>query len=259
MNPAPLFEVIQSVASEKARFEILRYRPLLHVPSQERQQAGERLYQVRVMLDQQKIFSDEHLFSFSKGTVEINFKYQNSDAKSVKRIKESLVDTEAKMKPTYKGVGEVYFKPEWNDYFIFSLNEEEIMVQQGMFVCAEEGIELHKVGPSNINPVAYKFREHLRQIKLSGSGVCVLRSPVPSSEIIQVELQDEAFTADENLVLYRTSGIDLIAENKTTSFFGRPKRKKNISYTRTFKGTGTIWIAPAYSLYHAPEVNNEEK
>jgi uncharacterized protein (AIM24 family) len=259
MNPAPLFEVIQSVTSEKARFEILRYRPLLHTASQTRQQAGERLYQVRVMLDQQKIFSDEHLFSFSKGAVEIDLKYQNSDVKSAKRLKESLVDTEAKMKPTYEGNGEVYFKPEWNDYFILSLSDDEIMVQQGMFVCAEDGIGLQKVGPSNISPVAYKNREYLRQIKLSGSGLCVLRSPVPSSEIIQVDLQDETFATEENLVLYRTAGIELMAESKTTSFFGRPTSKKKASYTRVFKGTGTIWIAPAYSLYHKPEDKKEEK
>lgn len=259
MNPAPLFEVVQSVASEKARFEILRYRPLLHTASQKRQQSGERLFQVRVILDQQKIFSDEHRFSFSKGAVEIDLKYQNSDAQSAKKLKESLVDTEAKMKPTFEGTGEVYFKPEWNDYFIISLDNEEIMVQQGMFLCAEESIRLQKAGPSNISPTAYKHREQLRQLKLSGSGLCVLRSPVPSSEIIQVDLQDETFATEENLVLYRTAGIELMAESKTTSFFGRPTSKKKASYTRVYKGTGTIWIAPAYSLYHKPEVQKEEK
>src|SRR5690606_14923846 len=71
--------------------------------------------------------------------------------------------------PSYEGSGELYLEPSPCHYMLHKLEEEEIIIDEGMFYCCESSIEVSTIKPSTSSS---------RLTKLKGSGVCVLQSPV---------------------------------------------------------------------------------
>lgn len=257
MNPSPLFEVVQSIAGNNVHFEILQYRELAHSDLLTRQQQlGQRLQQVRVILQDSKIISDDGVFHFSKGNINVDMKFKGENSEKIKRLKKTVTHNETLIKPAYEGTGEIYFKPEWNHYFIFQLNAEEIIIEKNMYVCSELNIEITEARPKNVNPASHKNKDLLKQVQLSGTGICILRSPVPIDEIVVMELQDEAIQTEQGIVLYRSPTIEFTVENPTKSIWGNLGTTRD--FLRTYRGTGTIWIAPTHFLYDEKEEEKEE-
>ena len=86
--------------------------------------------------------------------------------------KESLVK-QPFMLPVYSGEGEIYLKPSFHHYQLLWMEREEIVVDENVFLACDTTIG---VSPVRIKlPASDERRTVLLQVKLSGTGACVLR------------------------------------------------------------------------------------
>ena len=94
---------------------------------------------------------------------------------------------------------------------------------------------------------AVKGGEGLFQTKLSGTGICILQSPVPSREILKMELHNERLQVDGNFAILRTGDIRFTVEKSTKTILGSMTSGEGL--LQTFTGTGTVWLAPTQALH----------
>jgi len=245
-----LFEVVDSVKGDGTEFQVLQYEPLQNSHLHVHQKIGNRVHQVRVLLNDGKIISETDAFYFLRGQIEIDHKMKNANLK-LKKLASSMVKNEAMLKPTYEGTGEVYFKPGLLNYIIYRLQDEEIIVDPNMFVCAEATIQIGLTQTKKLPVAASKFADKFIQTVLSGSGIVVLKSFVPSSELLEIELHNDRFQTDENLVVFRSGDIEFTVESAAKSVLSSFTSSE--AFLRTYTGTGKLWIAPTQPFYNKKE------
>lgn len=245
-----LFEVIESVQGNGTEFQILQYQPLQNSNLHVHQKIGNRIHQVRVLLNDGKIISETDIFYFMRGQIQIDHKMKNANSK-LKKIASTMVKNEAILKPTYKGTGEIYFKPGLVNYIIYRLDDEEIVIDPPMFVCAESTIQISMAPCKNLPVSASKFADQFTQTKLSGSGIVVFKSFVPASELLEIQLNNDHFQADQDIVVFRSGDITFTVENAAKSMFS--SFTSTDAYIRNYTGTGKIWIAPTKPFYTRKE------
>ncbi len=85
------------------------------------------------------------------------------------------------------------------------------------------------------------------QTRIRGTGICVLESPVPADEVLRIDLKGETLQVDGNFALMRTGRIDFSVEKSTRSLLGTITGGEGL--LQTFRGTGSVWLAPARGLY----------
>jgi uncharacterized protein (AIM24 family) len=73
-------------------------------------------------------------------------------------------------KPSYQGTGEIYLEPGFVHYLIYHLQNEEIIVDKGMFYACESTVQVG-VAPVKTISSAAKGGEGWFQTKLSGTGI----------------------------------------------------------------------------------------
>lgn len=246
-----LFEIVESVQGEHGtEFQILQYDPLQNSHLYIHQKIGNRIHQVRVLLNDGKIISETDIFYFLRGQIQIDYKMKNTNTK-LKKLASSMVKNEAILKPVYEGTGEIYFKPALVNYIIYRLQNEEITIDPKMFVCAESSIQISVSQIKNLPVKAAKFADQFIQTHLSGSGVVVLKSFVPSSELLEIPLHNDRFQADQDIVVFRSGDIKLTVESSTKSLLSSFTSMD--AFLRTYTGTGKLWIAPTQPFYKNKE------
>jgi uncharacterized protein (AIM24 family) len=104
----------------------------------------------------------------------------------------------------------------------------------------------------NISSAAFGG-EGIFQTSIKGSGIAVLYSPVPISEIEKIELDDEKLSVDGNFALMRTEGINFKTEKSSKSWLATSVSGEGL--LQTFSGTGTVWIAPTQGIYEQRATN----
>lgn len=246
-----LFEVIESVQGNNGtEFQILQYESLQNSHLYVHQKIGNRIHQVRVLLNDGKIISETDIFYFLRGQIKIDNKMKNANSK-LKKLASSMVKNEAVLKPIYEGTGEIYFKPALVNYIIYHLHDEEITIDPQMFVCADSTIQISMSQTKNLPVTAAKFADQFIQTHLSGSGIIVLKSFVPSSELLEIQLHNDRFQADQNIVVFRSGDIAFTVESSAKSLLSSFTSLD--AFLRTYTGTGKLWIAPTQAFYSKKE------
>lgn len=239
------FKVVDSAQGSSARFEILEYGPLEAGQYYFMQKAGARLKQVRIILNNGKVIMEAGALQFLKGHIESKNEVGGVSG-LVGKIAGSMLNNESAFKPSYSGTGEIYLEPAFSNYLIYHLQNEEIIVDKGMFYACEAGVEVGAAMQSNLSS-AIKGGEGLFQTKLSGTGIAILQSPVPSHEIVKLKLNNERVQVDGNFALLRSGNITFTVERSAKSLIGSATSGEG--YLQTFTGTGTLWIAPTEPIY----------
>lgn len=233
-----LFEVVESMQGHGAEFQILSYKASKNHPLSK---SNQQIKQVRIKLNEGKIISEVDTFYFLRGQVEIDHKMKTTNSK-MRKLASSMVKNEGMLKPTYTGTGEVYLKPRPFHYMIYRLYQEDIVIDPDLFVCAEASIEISTTQNKNLPITAAKHVDQFVQTKLSGTGIVVLKIPVPADELLPIELQEDRFQADQNIVILRSGAIDFTVENASKSLLSSFTNAD--AFLRTYTGTGTLWLAP---------------
>lgn len=247
-----LFTVLESVEGKNVKIEIVQYNQLQGSGDIQTStklfyahKSGVRLKQVRIFLNNGKITMESGALHFMKGNINIENKAGGVSGLAAKMVT-GFLTREAAFKPTYMGNGEIYLEPTFGHYILLMLENEEIIVDKGMFYCCESTISVEVTMQKNISS-AIAGGEGLFQTKLKGTGICVLTSPVPEAEIIKYTLNNEKLQVDGNFALLRMGNIEFSVEKTTKSLFGTVTSGEGL--LQTFIGTGEVWLAPTQAVY----------
>lgn len=247
-----VFEIVESVEGHNATFQILHYKPIQDTDYFYKQRAGERYKQVRVLLNNGTVVTEAGALHFMKGHISAENPTGGASG-LMKKFASSMLTNESTFKPTYHGTGEVYLEPTFQHFVIYHLNNEEIIVDKGLFYCCESGVKVGVASQTNFS-AAVKGGEGFFQTKLSGTGVCVLQSPVPAREILKMNLYEEKLQVDGNFAILRSGNIRFTVEKSTKSLIGSMTSGEGL--LQTFTGTGQVWLAPTQNLYQPSIFSN---
>ncbi len=246
------YSVIDTVKGSNALVELIQYDKLSGSDNLETaqtlffaQESGMKLKQVRITLNRGAIVTEAGALQFLKGDIRAE---NNAGGASgvLKKFVSSALTKEAMFKPKYEGTGVIYLEPSFGHYLIFNMENDEMVVDKGMFYCCEPTVEVSVEMQKNLSS-AIAGGEGLFQTKLKGSGIVVLTSPVPQNEIVVLELDNEKVQVDGNFALLRTGNVTFSVEKSTKSIFGSLTSGEGL--IQTFKGTGQVWVAPTQPIY----------
>ncbi|WP_073157159.1 AIM24 family protein [Seinonella peptonophila] len=199
---------------------------------------GARLKQVRVILDNGTVVTETGALQQIQGHIS-----SDSHQKQKNLFHKLTLSRRTKtndIKPAYQGRGELYLEPDFCHYFLHKLDNEEIIVDHGMFYCCESTIRVSPIKPKKVDNQTY-----ITQTKLSGTGICVLRSPIPESQILKFELYNERLQIEPGGVILRSASLQSPMQNLRNLFQSFTGRTEALE---TFTGTGQIWVAPTLFL-----------
>lgn len=208
------YEIIDSYHNPRAKFEILQLNQSKY---SDLRLSDTPLKQVRVKLNNGTVITEAGTLRTIQG-----------------QVRKRNIGIFRKM-PSYEGSGELYLEPSPCHYMLHKLEEEEIIIDEGMFYCCESSIEVSTIKPSTSSS---------RLTKLKGSGVCVLQSPVAEEQILKFDLFNERLQIDQNCIILRSTSlqptVDLSLKNllQPSNLFNRN------NCLQTFHGSGKLWIVP---------------
>ena len=148
-------------------------------------------------------------------------------------------------KPTYEGTGEIFLEPSFGHFALIELEDEEIIVDDGLFYACEEDVEVGAAMQKSVSSMLFG-NEGIYQTSISGSGIVVLEIPVPESEIFKCKLFNDTLKVDGNFAVLRTSNIKFTVE-KSSSLIGSVTNGEGL--LNVYSGTGEVWLLPTMSIY----------
>lgn len=216
--------------------------------------AGIRLKQGRVVLNESSIRVQAGALSFLKG--EINIKNKVGGVLTLsKKIFSSKATGESISKPVYHGTGEIFLEPTFGHFALIFLEDEEIIIDDKMFYACEEEIQV--VTSIIKNPTAAIFgEEELFSTKLKGNGIALLEIPVPETEIFRCRLYKDTLKVDGNFAVLRSGDIEVSVEKTTKTIAGTIMSGEGL--LNVYKGTGEVWLIPTKSIYDKLDNNRVE-
>lgn len=245
-------KVIDSVESGGVKIEVLEYQKLMGSTSASTainlyymEKQNIRVRQVAVYINNDKVCVEPGAMSYFRGNLEMVSGVTAGNA--LGRILTSAVTKEGIAQPEYKGTGMLVLEPSFNHFLILQLEKEDIIVDKGMFYCAQGGVTVKPVMQRNISS-ALGGGEGLFQIELSGTGLVVLECPVPSCEIDVMELSNDTLKVDGNFAVLRTASLQFTVERSAKSLLGSAVSGEGL--VNVYRGTGSVWLAPTIKVYN---------
>ncbi|MBD7911995.1 MULTISPECIES: AIM24 family protein [Clostridium] len=240
-----------SQMSNDSKFQVLEYDKLEGATDIETafgikvmNEAGIKLRQVRIILEDSAVKLEAGALSYMKGDICIENKTGGVIGLGKKFINSKLTGEEM-FKPTYEGSGEIFLEPSFGHYALIELEDEEIIVDDGLFYACEEEVEVGAAMQKSVSSMLFGH-EGVYQTSLRGSGIVVLELPVPETEVFKCKLFNDSIKVDGNFVVLRTSNIKFTVE-KSSSVIGSATNGEGL--LNVYSGTGEVWLLPTQSVY----------
>ncbi|WP_292377647.1 AIM24 family protein [Methanosarcina sp. UBA289] len=244
--------VLECIERDGIKIEIFQYKNLrglrdarLAENLYNLERVGMSLKQVKITLQNSSITTEPGALYFHKGDICAECQIGGVGGLAKKLIKNSLTE-EAAFTPTYSGTGEIFLEPSFGHFILMELDNDPIIVDKGIFYCCESGVNVEVSSQKNLSAGLFGG-EGWFQTKLSGKGLCVLAIPVPLSEILKYELNNERLQVDGNFVFLRSSSIKFTVERSAKKLVGNITSGEGALHT--YEGTGKIWMAPTQPMY----------
>ncbi|MBW6410437.1 AIM24 family protein [Clostridium weizhouense] len=235
-----------------SKFQILEYSSLNGATDVETafglniiNKSGIKLKQIRIILENSEVKLEPGALSYMKGDIDIKSKIGGVIGLG-KKILTSKLTGETTFKSTYTGTGEIFLEPSFGHFALIELEDDEIIVDNGLFCACEEGVEVGIESQRNISS-ALLGNEGLYQTKIYGSGIVALEIPVPENEIFKCILIDDTLKVDGNFAILRTGNIDFSVEKSSKSITGSITSGEGL--VNVYRGTGEVWLIPTKSIY----------
>jgi len=243
--------VIETEKIAGATFEVVRYERLqgsddLNIAQKVffANQADIHLKMVRVTLNNSELLLEPSALYFMKGHLQLESTTGGGIAKGLMR---KFLTGETLFQSRIKGSGEVFLEPSFGHFSLFNIENDALIFDKSSFYCASAGIEVSAKLQSNISSALFGG-EGFFQTQASGTGVVVLVSPIPASELIAYELAaGEKLSVDGNFAFVRTASVSFHAEMSSKSIFGTVVSGELL--LQTFTGPGIVWLAPTQTVY----------
>lgn len=208
-------------------------------------ESGIKLKQIRIALENSSVILEPGALSYMKGNIKISSKTGGVLGFGKKLISSKLTG-ETVFKPTYSGTGEIFLEPSFGNFALIELEDDEIIVDDGLFFACESSVEFGVTIQRNLS-AALLGDETLCQTKISGSGIVALEIPVPESEIFKCILIDDTLKVDGNFAILRTGNIEFTVEKSSKSIVGSVTSGEGL--VNVYRGSGEVWLVPTKSVY----------
>ena len=206
--------------------------------------SGIKLRQVRIILEDSSVKLESGALSYMKGEIEVKTKTGGMVGLGKKFLNSKLTG-ETMFKPSYEGTGEIFLEPSFGHFALIELEDEEIIVDDGLFYACEEDVEVGAVMQKSVSSMLFG-NEGIYQTSISGSGIVVLEIPVPESEIFKCKLFNDTLKVDGNFAVLRTSNVKFTVE-KSSSLIGSVTNGEGL--LNVYSGTGEVWLLPTMNIY----------
>lgn len=204
----------------------------------------EKMRQVRISLNDSGIIMQPGALQFMKGP--INMEIRSISKSAIKGFFKSMGTGESSVTPHYSGkYGEIYLEPSYKYFYLLEMDNEDLVLDDGMFYCCEDTVALSVHVNKNVSAGLFGG-EGFKQPKLSGSGLAVLESDVPFEEVLIYHLDNETLKVDGNLALVVRGNIELNIEKSSKSIIGTAKSGEGLLHV--YRGTGEVWLAPGNAM-----------
>ncbi len=251
MSGTDNFTVIESEQVAGAIFDVVRYEKLLGSDDLNiaekvffANQANIHLKMVRVTLKNSELLLEPSALYFMKGHLQLESTTGGGIAKGLMR---KFLTGETLFQSRIKGSGEIFLEPSFGHYLLFNIENDGLIFDKSSFYCASGGIEVSAKLQSNISSALFGG-EGFFQTQASGTGIVVLVSPVPVTELIVYELAaGEKLSVDGNFAFVRTASVTFQAEMSGKSLFSTAVSGELL--LQTFTGPGMVWLAPTQGVY----------
>jgi uncharacterized protein (AIM24 family) len=245
------FTVIESERIAGATFDVVRYDSLqgsddLNVAEKIffANQAKIYLKMVRVTLQNSELLLEPSALYFMKGHLQLESTTGGGIAKGLMR---KFLSGETLFQSRIKGNGEIFLEPSFGHYLLFNIDNDGLIFDKRAFYCASGGIEVSAKLQQNISS-AFFGGEGFFQTQAKGTGIVVLVSPVPVTELLVYELAaGETLSVDGNFAFVRTASVSFHAQMSSKSLFSTVMSGELL--LQTFTGPGTVWLAPTQGVY----------
>lgn len=241
-----------SQMENESKFQVLEYENLDGAIDVETafglniiRESGVKLKQIRIIIDDSSVKIEPGALSYMKGNIEIKSK-SGGIIGFGKKIISSKLTGETAFKPVYSGTGEIFLEPSFGNFALVELEDDEIIVSDNMFYACEECLEVNAAIQRNVS-AAFLGNEGLYQTRIEGSGIVVLKVPVPESEIFKCILINDTLTVDGNFAILRTGNIEFSVEKSSKSIIGTAVSKEGM--VSVYRGTGEVWLVPTRNVY----------
>ena len=236
-----------------SKFQILQYDSLDGATDIETafglnimKESGIKLKQIRIILDDSTVRLEPGALSYMKGDINIYSKMGGVLGLG-KKIISSKLTGETAFKPSYRGTGEIFLEPSFGHFALIELEDDEIIVDDGMFYACEEDVEVGVAMQRTLSSSPLG-NEGLYQTKLSGSGIVALEIPVPESEIFKCVLINDTLKVDGNFAILRTGNIEFSVEKSSKSIVG--SLTSGEGFVNVYRGSGEVWLIPTKNIYN---------
>lgn len=203
-----------------------------------------RARQIAIYLNNERVTTEPGAMSYFKGDIEMVSGVTAGNA--IGRVFSSMTTGEAFSQPEYKGTGLLVLEPSFKHFLLLDMEKEDIIVDKGMFYCAQGSVNVKPILQKNISS-ALLGGEGIFQIELKGSGLAVLECSVPNCEIDIVELNNETLKVDGSFAILRSGNINFTVERSAKSLLGSAVSGEGL--VNVYRGTGTVWLAPSIKIY----------
>lgn len=204
-----------------------------------------KLKQVRIILDDSAIKIEAGALSYMKGNIDIVTRSGGLIGMG-KKLFSNKVTGESMFKPILRGTGEVFLEPSFGHFTLIELEDEEIIIDDGVFFACEESIEIEPIMQKSISSLIFG-NEGVFQSKLSGSGIVLLEVPVPEKEILRCKLYRDVLKVDGSFAVLRSGNIEFTVEKSGTTLVGSAINGEGL--LNVYRGTGEVWLVPTKSVY----------
>ena len=245
------YRVVDSHQQNGTLFEVLEYPSLAGAPDAATaeslyflREAGVRPKSIRVTLTGGKMRAEPGALYHMQGQLEMK---ASTGGGIMRALSRKVTSGETFFVNEIHGRGQVYLEPSYGHFLLLTLDNEEIIVDKGMFYAGAGELSVSGIMQKSIGAGAMGG-EGWWQTKIAGTGVVALFSPVPAAEIETRELNDEKLVVDGNFAILRSGGVAFKVEKSSKSWLATSVSGEGL--VATFTGTGKVWLAPTLPIYH---------
>lgn len=243
--------IIDSAEHGTCKIEVMEYQKLLGSTNTNSaidlyymEKQNMRARQIAIYLNNDAVTIEPGAMSYFKGRIEMVSGVTVGNA--LGRVFSSITTGEQVAQPEYRGTGYVILEPSFKHFLLLDLDNEDIIVDKGMFYCAQKSVQVSPVAQRNVSS-ALLGGEGIFQMRLQGSGLVVLECVVPSTEINIIELNNEVLKVDGSFAILRSGNIDFTVERSAKTLIGSAVSGEGL--VNVYKGTGAVWLAPSIKIY----------
>lgn len=197
--------------------------------------------QVVATLNDQGIILQSGAMQIMTGNIAMNTNVKGA-GDLFKKMIGSKVTGESVIKPRYYGTGQVIFEPTYKYILLEDLNNwgGAITIEDGLFLACNDTINLTVTARSTLSS-AVAGGEGLFNSTLVGTGIAVLESPVPASELTVFDLNNDTVKIDGNMAIAWSPSLKFTVERSSKTLIGSAASGEGL--VNVYRGTGRILVA----------------